>query len=165
MNHIRSLLDHMAWADERILESLRQPAVPERALHLYAHVLGAEHVWLARLEQRPATVAVWPVITLDECERLARENRERLRSYAERLTSADLRRNVHYRNSAGDEFDTAIEDILVHVAMHGSYHRGQVSLLVRDAGAEPQPTDFIAFVRGAPAATRASVARTPVHDR
>ena len=165
MNHIRSLLDHMAWADERVLESLRQPGVPQRALDLYAHVLGAEHVWLARLEQRAATVAVWPVIMLDECARLARENREGLRGYVERLTSGDLRRTVHYRNSAGDEFDTAIEDILVHVAMHGSYHRGQISLLVRDAGAEPQPTDFIAFARGAPAATRASVARAPVQNR
>ena len=165
MNHIRSLLDHMAWADERVLESLRQPAVPQRALDLYAHVVGVEDRWLARLEQRTPVVAVWPVLTLDECARLARENRDAFRTYVERLTSADLRRTVHYRNSAGDEFDGAIEDILLHVAMHGSYHRGQVTLLVRDAGAEPQPTDFIAFVRGAPAATRASVARTPVHDR
>lgn len=165
MNHIRSLLDHMAWADELILESLRQPAVPQRALDLYAHVLGAEHVWLTRLEQRPRTVAVWPVLTLDQCARLAAENRAAFQAYAERLTSADLRRTVHYRNSAGQEFDTPIEDILVHVAMHGSYHRGQVTLLVRDAGAEPQPTDYIAFVRGVAAATQASVARAPVHDR
>ena len=165
MNHIRSLLDHMAWADEQVLDSLRHPAVPQRAVDLYAHVLGAEHVWLARLEQRAAVVAVWPVITLEDCARLARENRETFRAYVERLTSADLRRTVHYRNSRGDEFDTPIEDILVHVAMHGSYHRGQVALLVRDAGAEPRPTDFIAFVRGAPAATRASVPRAPVHDR
>jgi uncharacterized damage-inducible protein DinB len=165
VNHIRSLLDHMAWADERILESLRQPPVSQRALDLYAHVLGAEHVWLARLEQRPHRVAVWPALTFDQCAQLAGENRIAFHAYAESLTSGDLRRTVHYRNSAGHEFDTPIEDILVHVAMHGSYHRGQVSLLVRDAGAEPQPTDYIAFVRGVPAATQVSVARDPVHDR
>jgi uncharacterized damage-inducible protein DinB len=165
VNHIRSLLDHMAWADERILESLRQPAVPRRALDLYAHVLGAEHVWLTRLEQRPHTVAVWPVLTLDQCAQLADGNRVAFQAYVERLTSDHLRRTVHYRNSAGQEFDTAIEDILVHVAMHGSYHRGQITLLVRDAGADPQPTDYIAFVRGVPAATQASVARAPVHYR
>jgi len=165
VNHLRMLVDHMAWADERVLESLRQPAVPKRALDLYAHVLGAEHVWLARLEQRPRAVPVWPSMTLDECARLATENRRAFRAYLDRLTSDDVRRIVHYRNSAGDEFDNTVEDILVHVAMHGSYHRGQVSLLVRDAGAEPQPTDLIAFVRGAPAATQASAARAPVHDR
>lgn len=165
MNHIRSLLAHMAWADERILQSLRQPDLPSRALELYAHVLGAEHVWLARLEQRAATVPVWPIMTLEECTRLAALNRDGYQAYVDRLTSDDLRRTVHYRNSAGVEFDTPIEDILVHVAMHGSYHRGQVTLLVRDAGAEPRPTDYIAFVRGAAAATRASVPGIPVHDR
>ena len=165
MNYLRTLVDHMAWADERVLVSLRQPGVPQRALDLYAHVLGAEHVWLTRLEQRPRTVAVWPVMSLNECAQLADENTRAFRAYVERLTSDDLRRIVHYRNSAGDEFDNAVEDILVHVAMHGSYHRGQVSLLVRDAGAEPQPTDYIAFMRGSPAATRASAARPPAHDR
>lgn len=164
MTHLRMLVDHMAWADERVLESLRQPKVPKRALDLYAHVLGAEHVWLARLEQRPRAVPVWPSMTLEECAQLAAENGRAFRAYVDRLTSDEVRRIVPYRNSAGDEFDNTIEDILVHVAMHGSYHRGQVSLLVRDAGAEPQPTDLIAFVRGAPAATRASAARAPVHD-
>jgi uncharacterized damage-inducible protein DinB len=165
VNHLRTLLDHMAWADERVLESLRQPGIPQRALDLYAHVLGAEHVWLARLEQRRPTLPVWPVIAVEECALIARAHRLAFRAYLDRLTSEDLRRIVHYRNSAGDEFDNAIEDILVHVAMHGTYHRGQVTLLVRDAGAEPQPTDYIAFVRGAPAATRTSVPRAPVHDR
>jgi uncharacterized damage-inducible protein DinB len=108
---------------------------------------------------------VWPKLTIVECERVATENLTTFRSYVDRLTSADLRRTVHYRNSAGQEFDTPIEDILVHVAMHGSYHRGQVTLLVRDAGADPQPTDYIAFVRGVAAATRLSAAGSPVHDR
>lgn len=159
------LVDHMAWADERVLLSLGQTGVPQRALDLYAHILGAEHVWLTRLEQRPRTVAVWPVMSLNECAQLAAQNARAFRAYVERLTSDDLHRIVHYRNSAGDEFDNAIEDILVHVAMHGSYHRGQISLLVRDAGGEPQPTDYIAFMRGSPAATRASAARPPVHER
>lgn len=165
MTHLRPLVDHMAWADERVLESLRQPGVPQRALAIYAHVLGAEHVWLTRLEQRPRSVAVWPTLTLEECAQLAAENRRGFSAYVDRLTSADLRRTVHYRNSAGEEFDTPIEDILLHVTLHGSYHRGQVTLMVRDAGAEPRPSDFIEFVRGVPAATQASVARAPVHDR
>ncbi|MGQ0713544.1 MAG: DinB family protein [Gemmatimonadaceae bacterium] len=166
MNHVRALLDHMAWADERILESLRRPGIPGRALQLYAHVLGAEHVWLARLEQRPAGMAVWPELTLDECESVARENARGFRACIGRLTADDLPRTVHYRNSAGREFDSGIEEILLHVALHGAYHRGQVTLLVRDAGAEPAPTDYIAMVRGVPAATSGPPPlRSPVHDR
>ena len=45
-----------------------------------------------------------------------------------------------------------MEDMLLQVVLHGCYHRGQVALVVRGAGAEPSPTDYIAFVRGAPAA-------------
>ncbi len=156
----------MEWADARVLESLRQPRVPALAVQVYAHVLGAEHVWLTRLEQRERAMPVWPSLTLEECERVARENARGFRAYVDRLTSADVQRTVHYRNSAGLEFDSGIEEILLHVAMHGSYHRGQVALLVRDAGAEPAPSDYIAFVRGVPAATSGPPPlRAPIHDR
>ena len=39
--------------------------------------------------------------------------------------------------------------------MHGMYHRGMTSVLTRRGGGTPAPTDYIAYVRGAPTATRA----------
>jgi uncharacterized damage-inducible protein DinB len=48
-----------------------------------------------------------------------------------------------------------VEDILLQIFLHGTYHRGQVALLLRQGEATPAPTDYIAYVRGAPAATRA----------
>ncbi|MGH7670969.1 MAG: DinB family protein, partial [Gemmatimonadaceae bacterium] len=61
---------------------------------------------------------------------------------------------VAYRNSAGKEFSSAVGEMLTQVATHGCYHRGQIAALVRAAGDEPQSTDFIAFARGAPSATK-----------
>ncbi|HEU5359182.1 MAG TPA: DinB family protein, partial [Gemmatimonadales bacterium] len=61
---------------------------------------------------------------------------------------------VTYRNSAGLEFTSTVEDILLHVALHGAYHRGQVARALREGGAVPNATDYIAFIRGAPAARR-----------
>lgn len=151
----------MQSADAAVLRSLEQPGAPHRALTLYLHVLGAEHVWLSRLEQRAPAVAVWPTGDLALCRTLGPRNADGFRAYLDRLSPSDLRRSVHYRNSAGQEFDSAIEDIIIHVALHGSYHRGQVTMLVRDAGLEPQPTDFIAFVRGVPAATTHPPSATP----
>lgn len=52
--------------------SSRNP--PAKAVEIYGHVLGAEHVWLSRIHGEPATVAVWPSPSLDECVKLAREN-------------------------------------------------------------------------------------------
>jgi len=37
--------------------------------------------------------------------------------------------------------------ILSHVIIHGGYHRGQIAILLRQAGSDPAVTDFIAYVR------------------
>lgn len=155
MAHLTKLLDHLAWADQEVLDGLRSSAEPDpRAMELYAHVVGAEHVWLSRLREQPTRVAVWPALSLDEAAELTAENVAGLRALLAGLAPEDLEREVAYRNSAGLAFRSSIEDVLLHVALHGAYHRGQIALLVRAAGGDPVPTDYIAFVRGAPAATR-----------
>ena len=154
--HLERLVAHLAWADERVLASLRAARAPlPPAISLYAHVLGAEHVWLTRIAGAPTAVAVWPDLSVEECATLAAENAAELRSLVESLDPEDLDRQVTYRNTSGAEFSTGLEDMLLHVAMHGSYHRGQIAALLRSAGHEPSPTDYIQWVRGAAAATRA----------
>jgi uncharacterized damage-inducible protein DinB len=59
---------------------------------------------------------------------------------------------VTYTTSAGKAFTNAVKDVLLHVAMHAQYHRGKINFLLRQAGLQPAPTDYIAFIRGAPAA-------------
>lgn len=155
MEEIRRLYAHMRWADERVLKSLRgADPLPADALKVYAHILGAEHTWLSRLREQQPTIAVWPTLTLDECEALSRENSEGFDAFLDALEPGGLAREMEYRNSAGQEFRTRIDDILLHTATHGGYHRGQVAMLLRYSGAEPMPTDYIAFVRGVPAATQ-----------
>jgi uncharacterized damage-inducible protein DinB len=154
-HHIESLYSHLVWADERALQALEMShGEPPRALEIFNHVLGAEAEWLARLEQRPCDLAIWPSLDLAQCRAAAARNRAQYAAYLSRLSPNDLGLLIRYRNSRGAEFDSRIEDILIHVAMHGSYHRGQVALLIRGAGAEPNATDYIAFVRGVAAATR-----------
>jgi uncharacterized damage-inducible protein DinB len=173
MTHLSRLFAHNAWADERALEAMRRAGSDDprtaRALSLLAHLVGAEEVWASRIEGRDSRTAVWPTLGIEECEALARDVHAALRAIAER---ADLAAEIRYRTSAGAEFASRLDDILLHVALHGSYHRGQVALLLRDAGAEPAPTDYIAWARGAPAATRTDAASpaAPVlpsspHDR
>ena len=151
--HLHKLVDHLKWADAATLESLRAPhGTGARALQIYAHVVGAEAVWLARIAGRPADVAVWPAFELEEAAALARRNATELDRVLESLAPGDFHREIEYRNSAGQVFRSTLEDILLHVALHGAYHRGQLALLVRDGHGEPAPTDYIAFARGVPAA-------------
>jgi uncharacterized damage-inducible protein DinB len=154
-DHFTRLYKHVEWADARVLESLRSAQNPQkRGLELYSHILGSEHVWLSRIHGSSPGVAVWPVLTLDECERLGKENIGALNGLVARLTPKLLNKPITYRNSAGDQFTSTIEDILTHVAMHAVYHRGQIAASLRAGGDTPSPTDYIAFARGAPAATR-----------
>jgi len=153
--HLDRLFAHLTWADRRVLTSLQEAtAPPPRALELYAHVLAAEHVWLARLTAKVPVHPVWPDLTLLECAALSARNEALYGEFLRGLDATALARDVAYVNSAGQPFTSKVEDILLHVCLHGTYHRGQVALLLRQAGEPPLPTDFIAFVRGAPAATR-----------
>ena len=157
LTQIRVLWRHAAWADAAILAALRAAAEPPpAALREYAHVLGADEVWLSRVEQRPSRSAVWPEIGLEEVESLARAVREGYETLLARLSEGDLESPVTYTNSAGASFVNELGDILLHVALHAQYHRGKVNLMLRQAGLAPVPSDYIAFVRGAPAATEAS---------
>jgi uncharacterized damage-inducible protein DinB len=153
--HLERLVAHLGWADRATCESLVAAGEPHPAVvELYAHVLAAEHVWLSRIEGTTPAVAVWPAFGLEECDRLARENSARLETLVTGLAEADLVREVTYRNSAGDRFTNTLEDILLHVCLHGAYHRGQIARALREGGALARPTDYIAWARGAPAATR-----------
>jgi uncharacterized damage-inducible protein DinB len=154
-DHFVRLFEHLAWADAKVLESLRAAhSVLKKDMDLYAHVLGSEHVWLSRINGTTTQFAVWPSLTLDEGERLGRANASAYQKLASELTPETSKRPITYRNSAGDQFTSTLEDILTHVSMHGAYHRGQIAASLRAAGDTPIPTDYIAFVRGAAAATR-----------
>jgi len=155
LEQLHRLFEHAAWADALVAQAIEsQDNVADDSIELFAHVLGAEEVWLSRLEQRQSTLAVWPNLARDQLAETAASVAQSYRSYLKRLTPEDLATEVAYKNSLGQAFRTPIGEILMHVAMHGSYHRGQVALRMRRDGAIPAPTDYIAFIRGVPAATR-----------
>ena len=146
--HIRRLRDHIAWADARTLNALRAiHAPPLDALRLYAHLLAAEHVWLSRILGTDPELTAWPALGVDDCAALGARNHSAFALLVETLSTAELQRPVRYRNSKGEEFVNTVEDILMHVALHGAYHRGQVARIVRGEGGAPQATDYILFIR------------------
>jgi uncharacterized damage-inducible protein DinB len=146
MDLLEQLFEHNWWAHDALLAELHREAPDADTLKLFAHVVAAEHLWLSRIDLVKPRVAVWPTLTLEEIAALERENRARVRELLNRPDDSRAQR-VHYRNSAGNEFDNTVGDILTHVAMHGHYHRGQIARAMRAAGREPVYTDFIGFVR------------------
>jgi uncharacterized damage-inducible protein DinB len=147
-SHIGRMLNAMIWADIQIFAALRDfpPAQPD-ALPLLGHILAAEHHWLCRLEDRDARVAVFPALTIPECEALAAENAREYQAYFGKLTEADLAAVVHYRSNKGDECTSSVIDVVTHVVIHGAYHRGQIARVIGRGGGQPPNTDYMAFVR------------------
>ena len=54
---------------------------------------------------------------------------------------------VEYVNSKGEPWHSLADDILMHVIIHGGYHRGQIATIVRQSGATPAYTDYIHCIR------------------
>lgn len=148
---MQSMLDHMVWADRRVLELLQTSAssgAGPQALRLLAHVVAAERVWLLRLRgEDSGTHPIWPDWNLDQLAVMTAESAQAYQHYVSALAEADDDRLVDYRNSQGVAFRTSMADILTHVMLHGSYHRGQIASLLRGAEVTPINTDFITFVR------------------
>lgn len=146
--HLERLYDHGAWADARLLAAIRSApvAVPE-ALREAAHVRGAQEVWLARIEARAPSLAIWPEL---DVAGLASEGARLDAAWAELVAELDedrLAQPVTSTNSRGVVSTSPVEDIALHVAAHGHYHRGKANAALRAAGATPAPLDFIYWRR------------------
>lgn len=149
------MAEHLRWADDRVYTSLLAATnPPAHTLELFAHVVATEHVWLSRIRGERQDLPPWPQLSLTQCAELGKKSAEEFSRLLDTLDEAQLDDSVTYRNSAGAEFTSQIRDILIHVALHGAYHRGQIAAAVRAGGDTPASTDYIAFVRGAPAAAR-----------
>ena len=150
MNTLLNLIDHVTWADAQVLTAIASIDVarPERAqaMRLYAHLAGAEHIWLSRLEGRRPVHPVWPELSLEAAAALASESLAGLRAAADAPPEA-LERVVEYQTTTGQLFRNKVADILSHVTLHGSYHRGQIALLTRQGGGTPVATDYIVYAR------------------
>lgn len=146
---VREIWEHVFWADARLLKTIRASGAPPEALREYIHIIGAEELWLSRLERRAPRSPVWHEGSMAEAQALRETVEVGYRAYLAGLGGADMVEPVAYTNSAGAWFASAVGDILVHVALHGQYHHGKLNLLLRQAGHVPAAVDDIAFVRGA----------------
>jgi uncharacterized damage-inducible protein DinB len=142
------LLAHMRWADSLVADALTTDPLPDpEAVRLLAHIAAVEHLWYARIHERPPEVAVWPTLSVSDARELAARHADLFDALVTGADERALARRVTYRNSAGRTYESSVADIVMHVSMHGGYHRGQIARQLRAAGREPPYTDYIQFTR------------------
>ncbi|WP_152396901.1 DinB family protein [Paenibacillus guangzhouensis] len=150
MKTIKCMMDHLYWADGRILDTLEASEIKNKdLLKLVRHVAVAERVWLSRLQGKgSAQYSLWEEAEdLTAIRTMFEENAEQYRVYIEGLEESELDEMIDYANQSGVPFRTSIRDILLQVLLHGQYHRGQINRALRLDSAEPVQVDYITFAR------------------
>jgi uncharacterized damage-inducible protein DinB len=150
-NLFEDLFTFNCEANNAFIEVMRTnpEAVPTKAMVLFCHVLNAQILWLDRLRGLPMSLTdAWLTYDLDTCatlnETLTMQSLEYLQSIADPLQYV---RPFGYTNLAGETHASLLRDVLIHVTNHGTYHRGQVALLLKEAGFQPPRTDYVYMQR------------------
>jgi len=156
---VRTLYDYNAWANSRALEAC-SALTPEqftrdlgssfRSLRdTLAHIYGAEWVWLERWHGRTPTGLPSAVDFRDfeTTRRRLTEADRNLIDYVASLNAGDLQRVLEIKTTAGVPYAQPLWQMLQHVANHSTYHRGQITTMLRQLAAKAVSTDMIVFYR------------------
>jgi len=160
LQDLRTMLDYHYWARDRLLDAL-QAVAPEqltrdlgssfKSIHeTMVHTYAAEWAWHSRWQGTSPTA----LLPADQFPDLAAvrsawtELEAKLRAFVDSLGENGVERVFEYKLLSGQAGATPFWQMLQHVVNHASYHRGQVTTMLRQLGAAPaKPMDMIAFYR------------------
>jgi uncharacterized damage-inducible protein DinB len=155
---LRNFFAFSRWANKTILESVAELTPEEYARPIggsfgsiqgtLAHLCGADWVWLERFHGRSprAMPAGDESLALEALARKWREVEAGQDAYIAALTPEHLAEPLSYVSFSGDSFTRRLGDALLHLANHGTYHRGQVATLLRQLGRKAASTDYLRFL-------------------
>jgi uncharacterized damage-inducible protein DinB len=154
---IRLLYDYNRWADDRTL-AVAAKLAPEpftrdlgsshkSVRDTLVHAFSGQWIWLSRWKG-VSPKAMWPATEFPSvdavrarCEEVSREQAEFVAAQRE----ATLERPVTYQNLKGETITYPLGQLMLHVVNHSTYHRGQVTTLLRQLGATPVSTDLVLY--------------------
>jgi uncharacterized damage-inducible protein DinB len=160
LQDLRTLLDYHYWARDRMFEAL-QPLTDEQAdrdmgnsfrsiRDTVTHLYAAEWAWYSRWQGTSPTALLPSDAFADlAAVRVAwAEQEAKVRAFVEDLGESGTTRVFEFKLLSGQPGAAPFSQMLQHVVNHASYHRGQVTTMLRQLGAQPaKPLDMIAFYR------------------
>jgi uncharacterized damage-inducible protein DinB len=113
-----------------------------------AHVLAAEWIWLERWNGTSPRALLSPdeFPTVDSLRTRWTKTESDYESFISGLQDESLERVIAYTNTRGEEWKYPLGQMIQHVMNHSSYHRGQVTAMLRQLGAEVIPVDLLVFM-------------------
>ena len=153
------LLDYHYWARDRLLDAVDRLGAEEFHRDLgnsfgsirdtLVHLVSAEWIWCSRWEGRGPSVHLdaEDFDTAQDIRVRWSEEERRVREFVARLGAGGVDRVIEYAHG-GRSMRGVFWQMLQHVVNHASYHRGQVTTMLRQLGAKPPPSqDLITFYR------------------
>lgn len=156
-NDIRLLCEYNSWANARVLKAasaltreqfMRDLRESHRSVRdTLVHIMSGEWIWLRRWKETSPKAMLDPAefssldLVKTQWSQIEREQAE----FVEGVTDRSLKKVITYVNTSGETWRYPLAQMMQHLVNHSSYHRGQVSLMLRQLGAEPVPTDFLVF--------------------
>jgi uncharacterized damage-inducible protein DinB len=139
---IHDLLEYIHESNNATIDLLveNKASLPPKAIEIYSHIINAHHVWNARILGKKPFFKIWQTHSVEVFSEMNEENYLNSKKIIE---NNELDKIISYQNTKGQAYQNTLKDIMFHIINHSSYHRGQVMLLVRSAGLEPVPTDYI----------------------
>ncbi|MGA9116501.1 MAG: DinB family protein [Bacteroidota bacterium] len=161
LGEIKMLHAYNAWADNRLLDALeglppgeynRERGGSFGSIHAtLMHLVGAQALWLARWrgEKDARMSEASSAGTPAEARELWQKTGHGIAQWIGLLTDRKLGETFVSTNAKGETFRDTCAGAFQHMVNHSTYHRGQIAVLMRQAGAAPPPTDLIRFLREA----------------
>lgn len=154
---VRLFIDYTCWADGRMFDAVSTLTPDQWTKDLgsslksvrdtVVHLVGAEWLYGSRF-RGVSPEATWsaadhptPASIREPWEFVMKE----LSSFAAAQTEVSLRKPLSYRNLKGEAIRHPLGEVILQMTNHSTYHRGQVTTLLRQLGARPVSTDLILF--------------------
>lgn len=159
VQEIRELFDYNRWARDRMLDAAATIAPQDFVRDLgssfpsvrdtLVHIMSAEWVWLSRWRgTSPAAMPeAWRSLALEPLRTQWSDLDAAYAQFLAALRDGDLLRTIDYRNLAGQPSSSTLLQMMRHVINHSTYHRGQLTTMLRQLGATPPGTDLILYYR------------------
>jgi len=106
-----------------------------------SHILLGEQAWFDRIRGNQPNPNIWEALTIAALW----EEQDKNRNSYSKITNGDLDRIIRYKRFTGEEYQSPVADILLHLTLHGAHHRGQMATYVSSKGMKPINADFIQY--------------------
>ena len=162
-NRTRQQYKYHNWANERVFNHLKE--LPEEVYgreiksvfssieEVVVHIYRTDGMWLSVMSGDPFEETMTVINQLKEkvagrdLEGMQKLYGEMASQYEDFLNGQDdLDKGITIEHPRYGKLDSPISSLVQHVVNHGTYHRGNITAMLRQQGHAGVPTDFIFYL-------------------